>query len=73
MRKSNRLDDSIHRRLRKLAVWLIAGIILIAILDLLGWQLDIDFFIRPIPDLAAMNPTSAVAFLLSAFSLLGMI
>ena len=41
----------------------------IAGLVLLGWALDIDLFKRIIPGLVAMNPMSAMAFLLAALSL----
>jgi len=39
---------------------------------LAGWQWDILWLRRPVPSLAAMNPTTAVAFLLSAFSFLAL-
>lgn len=45
-------------------------VILIGTLVLFGWQFEISFLKRPIPELAAMNPMSGVAFLLSGISLL---
>ncbi len=37
---------------------------------LAGWQWDIEVLRRPLPHLAAMNPLSAVLFIISSFSLL---
>lgn len=42
---------------------------LIASLVLIGWTFDLDLLKRIVPGLVAMNPMSAVAFLLAAFSL----
>lgn len=45
-------------------------VITIALLALAGWQWDIALLKRPIPGLTAMNPMTALVFLLSGFSLL---
>lgn len=45
----------------------------IALVVLAGWQWDVALLRRPIAGLVAMNPTTAVTFLLSSFSALLMI
>jgi PAS domain S-box-containing protein len=45
-------------------------ILAVGVLVLAGWTWDIDFFKRPIPHLTAMNPLSALNFLLAAASFL---
>ena len=44
-------------------------VMVIAVLTLLGWQFNIKIFRQPIPRLAAMNPMTAVTFLLCGISL----
>ena len=51
------------RSLAVTATALIAGLVLI------GWIFDVDLLKRVLPGLVAMNPMTAVAFLLSVFSL----
>ena len=41
----------------------------IGLVVLVGWQFDIEFLKRPIPNLAAMNPVTAVGFLLTGGAL----
>ena len=43
--------------------------ILIALLVLLGWQFDIEFLKAPVSKQVAMNPASAIGFILSGISL----
>jgi hypothetical protein len=57
-------------RTRKSGAWPATGTIVIASLVLAGWTFDIDRLKRVAPGLIAMNPVTALAFLLSAFSLL---
>ncbi|HLP38309.1 PAS domain-containing sensor histidine kinase [Lacibacter sp.] len=45
-------------------------VIAIAVLVLLGWQQDIVLLKRILPEMVAMNPMTAVAFILCGFSLL---
>ena len=45
------------------------GVALLAVLVLIGWALGIEPLKRVLPGLVAMNPTTAVTFLLAAFSL----
>lgn len=44
--------------------------ILVGCLVLLGWVLDVEILKRIIPGLNAMNPTTAIAFVLAGLSLL---
>ena len=44
--------------------------ILVGCLVLIGWTLDVGIFKRILPGLVAMNPTTAVAFILAGLSLL---
>src|SRR5665647_38067 len=47
----------------------LAGVVFaLGILVLAGWAFDIEFFKNIIPGLVAMNPTTAVCFILSALS-----
>jgi PAS domain S-box-containing protein len=52
----------------KIAVFLGVFISTIGLLVLLGWQFDVEFLKRPIPNLVAMNPVTAVGFMLSGFA-----
>jgi len=58
------------RALKRWSIYLIFCVMAIALAVLAGWQWDIPFLRRPIPGLLAMNPTTAVAFILSSFSAL---
>lgn len=57
-------------RTRKPGVWPATATIVIASFVLAGWTFDIDRLKRVAPGLIAMDPVTALAFLLSAFSLL---
>lgn len=61
---------SIQRRLKASSIFCVVVMSLLALLALAGWVCDIGIFRRPIADLPAMNPTTAVAFLLSGLSFL---
>jgi PAS domain S-box-containing protein len=52
----------------KIAVFLGVFISTTGLLVLLGWQFDVEFLKRPIPNLVAMNPVTAVGFMLSGFA-----
>lgn len=43
------------------------SVITIGVLVLIGWLFDLDFLKRPIPHLVAMNPLTAVLFIMSGF------
>jgi PAS domain S-box-containing protein len=45
----------------------------LALLALVGWQWDLGLLKRPFPGLVAMNPVTALGFLLSSLSLLGQV
>lgn len=46
------------------------SVLFIGIIVLLGWTFDIEVLKRPIPDLVAMNPLTAICFVLTTLSLL---
>lgn len=52
----------------KITVFLSVFISSTGLLVLLGWQLDIEFLKRPIPNLVAMNPVTAIGFVLSGIA-----
>ena len=54
--------------MKQLSRGLIAVVILIALADLCGWQFDLPMLRQFGPGLPAMNPMTAVTFLLSSFS-----
>lgn len=47
-----------------------AATIIVAILVIAGWQFNIDLLKRPIANLVAMNPATAISFILCGFSFL---
>ncbi|MEI9911368.1 MAG: hypothetical protein WDO71_17925 [Bacteroidota bacterium] len=63
-------DVPLQLNLARWSRYLAAAVIAVAILVLLGWQLDIKEIRRPIPALVAMNPLTAVLFILSGVSFL---
>lgn len=56
-------------RTSRSAVLAAAAAAAIAICVLVGWYLDLDLLKRMLPGLVAMNPTTAVTFLIAAFCL----
>jgi len=54
----------------RLSKYFAITVLSIAAMVLAGWIWDIDFLKRPVPNLVAMNPVSAVAFLFTGFSFL---
>ena len=59
----------LRERLRAFSLAAGVAAILVGSLVLVGWMLDIGVFKRILPDLVAMNPLTAVAFVLAGFSL----
>jgi two-component system sensor histidine kinase/response regulator len=57
------------QRLSAVPFWLAAVVSLISVSVLMGWTFDIDFLKRIIPGYVFMNPTTAVAFVLSSIAL----
>ena len=45
-------------------------VLLLASLTLIGWHFDVEFFKRPLPELVAMNPMTALTLIFAAVSLL---
>lgn len=56
--------------LKRAGSFFIYTIIALSISVLAGWYFDIEILKRPAPDLAAMNPTSALLFILAGASLI---
>ncbi|MGE0635638.1 MAG: ATP-binding protein [Bacteroidia bacterium] len=52
----------------KIAGFLSVFVSTVGMLVIVGWQLDIEFLKRPIPNLVAMNPVTAVGFMLSGIA-----
>ncbi len=59
---------AIQKKLRNYSKYLIYLVIALGIFVIIGWQFDIDFLKSPIPNLASMNPTSALLFILIGIS-----
>jgi PAS domain S-box-containing protein len=59
-------NTELYTQLKFWSKGLSAVVIGISLLVILGWQFDIERFKRPIPTLVAMNPLTAVLFILSA-------
>lgn len=53
----------------KIAGFFGLAITAVGFLVLLGWQFDIEFLKRPIPGLVAMNPVTAIGFIISGLGL----
>lgn len=60
---------STHRRFRQAAFFLLLIVMLSTILVLYGWQFEIEYLKRVIPGLVAMNPLTAILFLISSVTL----
>jgi PAS domain S-box-containing protein len=58
------------QRLQRWAVYLSISMIIIGILVLIGWQFHINFLRRPVEGLAAMNPVTAILFVLCGSAVL---
>lgn len=67
--RTTRQPSSIGQ-LRTLSSWVAGGIVLTALLTLVGWQFDLDVFKRPIPKLVAMHPLTALCLLTVGSSLI---
>ena len=61
-------DIGLQQRLQKWSKYLAASVVIIALLTLLGWQLDIAFLKDPFSSDVLMNPVSAIGFILSGVS-----
>ena len=63
-------DIALQKRMTLWSRYLANLVVAIALMVLAGWEFDIIFLRRPIPNLVAMNPMSACAFLLCGIALL---
>lgn len=63
-------DQHYRQFLRTVSFLLPLAVFVVGCLVLAGWQWDIEWLRRPVPHLPAMNPVSAVLFLLASSSLL---
>lgn len=63
-------DVLLQNRLKVWSRYFALGVLVIAILVLIGWEWNIDALKRPIPKLVAMNPVSALNFILAIISFL---
>src|SRR5580692_4221051 len=72
MIKNHDARPFVHR-LRRWSLFLALFTAAIALLTLMGWLWDLALLKRPLPGLVAMNPLTALGFLLSSLSLLGQI
>ena len=63
-------DISLLKKMKYWAKYFAYTVIVIAALALIGWQFNINFLHQPIPSLAAMNPLTAISFILCGFSFL---
>lgn len=63
------VDLHLVRALKKCAYWLALLTIVLGGAVLVGWHFDIELLKRPIKGLVAMNPATAVCFILCGFSL----
>lgn len=64
--RSQSLQKSLfHVPLQRYSMYIVFGVFVIGIAALAGWQFDLEFLKRPIPRLVAMNPVTAVGFMLS--------
>ncbi|MBS1634490.1 MAG: PAS domain S-box protein [Bacteroidetes bacterium] len=63
-------NQGIHVRIQHWIVWVNSLVILMALLVLLGWRFDIEVLRQPFPGLVAMNPMSAVCFMMAGTAFL---
>lgn len=63
-------DKSLSNTLKSLAYYFTLVYLLIALLTLFGWIFSIEFFKQPIPNVVAMNATTALCFLFTGSSFL---
>ncbi|HTI12675.1 MAG TPA: PAS domain S-box protein, partial [Puia sp.] len=68
--KQQEPDLLLSTRLLRLSVYFAVSVLVIGMFVLVGWQSNIGFLKRPAPSHAAMNPITALGFLLTASSLL---
>jgi PAS domain S-box-containing protein len=57
-------------KLKQWSTYLIVAVSVVVVSSLVGWQFDIDVLKHPVPNQPAMNPLTAVIFLLTGISFL---
>jgi hypothetical protein len=62
-------NDSLLERLKHFTKIVSFAVSLLGCLVLLGWTFDVEFLKRIAPSLVAMNPATAIAFILAGISL----
>jgi signal transduction histidine kinase len=60
----------LQERLKRSSVYAAAGACVTGLLVLVGWQFDLEVLKRVIPDLVAMNPVTAICFIILGFNLI---
>lgn len=60
----------IQQNAKRFSSYLISAVTLTGTLVLIGWNFDIDFLKRLIPGLVAMNPATAISFLLISITII---
>ena len=60
----------LQKKFRRLSRYLVYPVISIGLLVVAGWQFDVELLKRPLPHLVAMNPVTAVLFILLGISFL---
>jgi len=63
-------NDVVMKKIKQGAKYCAGIVITIAFLVLTGWQFDIEFLKRLIPQLVVMNPVTAISFIFCSLSLL---
>jgi PAS domain S-box-containing protein len=63
-------DIAFQMRLIRRSKYYALAVIIIGIFVLVGWQWNVDFLKKPLPDLAAMNPVTALIFICTGISFL---
>jgi hypothetical protein len=65
----NTNSTDLQFKLKQWSGYLSVAVIVIGFLVLLGWEFDLEFLKHPFPGFVAMNPLTAILFILSGFCL----
>src|ERR1700749_1603783 len=61
-------ETPLQLRFKTRSRYLMAGVVLIALAGLAGWEFDVVWLRHPLPSLISMNPLSATSFLAAGIS-----